>query len=53
MKDVYKQKVNKNTKLYGSNKQAVEAKAVKHKPNLGKVKQCIYLAFFVSIVAPG
>lgn len=48
-----KQKVNKNTILYGSNKQAIEAKAVKHKPNLGKVKRCIYLAFFVAIVTPG
>lgn len=51
MKDE-KQKVNKNTILYGSNKQAIEAKAVKHKPNLGKVKRCIYLAFFVAIVTP-
>lgn len=50
MKDVNKKLI--KTILYGSNKQAIEAKAVKHKPNLGKVKRCIYLAFFVAIVTP-
>lgn len=48
MKDVNKKLIKTQYSMAATNKQLKR----KHKPNLGKVKRCIYLAFFVAIVTP-